>query len=127
MVYIKGVDTWTTPSLVLDVMEPSDDPPLSDDEEAARSKPSVRLELSEVESHVQDQLGSITSADPAAASKGYKRRTLNIVQNFMTYLNPLGYFKNSQAEQDKGEVPFEDIRELAFIGSGGQGIYLPAH
>ena len=82
------------------------DPPLCDDDELR-----FRV-LSEVETHVQDQLGNMQKP-----SNQENKRSL--LQNIYTYT--VGYFKKSQQVQDRWEIPFEDIQELAFVGSGGQG------
>ena len=83
------------------------DPPLCDDDELR-----FRV-LSEVETHVQDQLDNMQKASTQENKK-------SLLQNIYTYA--VGYFnKKSQQVQDRWEIPFEDIQELAFVGSGGQG------
>ena len=83
------------------------DPSLYDDDELR-----FRV-LSEVETHVQDQLGNMQKPPPQENKRG-------LLQNIYTYT--VGYFnKKSQQVPDRWEIPFEDIQELAFVGSGGQG------
>ena len=110
---------------------PRDDPPLSDTEElqttAKANGPSVSfagigMELSEQESRIRDLLDGLSLTAGRSSTTEYKKKTLGVVQNLVNYLNPLGYFKKDQAGQDSWEIPFEDIRELSYIGRGGQGM-----
>lgn len=97
--------------------EENRDPSLSEGENEEIPKNGQQLEYSEIIIRAQDIL----------SSKEYKRRTVTMVRNLLTYWNPFSYFRSSQAEQERWEIPFEDIRDLTFIGSGGQGNYYTAN
>ena len=112
-----------------------EDPPLSEDEEgpitsqpgessfATQADPVRKevMELSELEIRIKDLMDGLT-ATARPTSTQYKKRTLSIVQSLVTYFNPLGYFKKEATGGQEGlEIPFEDIRELSYIGAGGQG------
>lgn len=110
--------------------DPPRDPPLSDTDEFQvtakvndASCAGMGMELSEQESRIRDLLDGLSSTAGRSSTTEYKKKTLGVVQNLVTYLNPLGYFKKDQTGQAYSwEIPFEDIRELSYIGKGGQGI-----
>ncbi|XP_003388129.1 PREDICTED: mitogen-activated protein kinase kinase kinase 13-A-like [Amphimedon queenslandica] len=112
--------------------DPPRDPPLSDTDELqatakvnadpSASSAGMGMELSEQESRIRDLLDGLSLTAGRSSTTEYKKKTLGVVQNLVNYLNPLGYFKKDQAGQAYSwEIPFEDIRELSYIGKGGQG------
>ena len=83
------------------------------------------LQPSELQEKLQDQLEMHQQSSSEATTPGDSKR-VGSWQNALSYMNPfgfLGYFRKDRhsGEVDDWEVPFEDIRDLEFIGSGAQG------
>lgn len=76
------------------------------------------LEPSEVEDQLKESIQRLHT--PGDERKEYNK---GLMRTVMLYINPLGYFnnKNKQPEDGGWEIPFQDIRDLEYIGSGGQG------
>ena len=77
------------------------------------------LEPSEVEDQLKESIHRLHTA-------GDERKEYNkgLMRTVMLYINPLEYFNNKSKQPEDGgwEIPFQDIRDLEYIGSGGQGV-----
>lgn len=85
------------------------------------------LQPSELQEKLQDHLELHQQSASEANSSAESRRPGGL-QSVLNYWNPfgfLGYFRKEKhsGEGDDWEVPFEDIRDLEFIGSGSQGAW----
>ena len=83
------------------------------------------LQPSKLQEKLQDQLELHQQSSSEATTPGDSKR-LGSLQSAVGYWNLFGllsYFRKDKhsGDSDDWEIPFEDIRDLEFVGSGSQG------